>query len=625
MSDGKYEKMKTPAEFEDSISKELIQSYRNIVRSYYEKHLYKSAAFWADKIMCITNDPHDIYWNAQCLYHLREFQRAANIITSRNLHKTIPQCQYVASKSLFEAKEYHDSLTILESLEFDYTLAGKSFLSDTTRTENTGMECVELHSAILLLKAQVLQANGNRVRASECYREALLTDIRCHEAFDSLVRLQMLTSVEEQELMDRLESQMSSQCSAEEANMLRLLYRGQLKKYDKPRKVPDASPDQSIDHNSTADVRYLESNDSRFQLSKSLDCKAWHSERLYYNCDYHRCLEVTNEILKLDPYHLGCLPVHIGCLVQFNKANDLFQLAHRLVKLYPEEAISWYAVGCYYFVIGKSDPARRYLSKATMIDQLFGPAWLAYGHSFASENEHDQAMAAYFRASQLMKGCHLPLLYVGLESGLTNNTELADKFFTQAREIAPCDPYVLHEMGVTSFLDDDFQNAKKCFESALAQIQESDSRRLEENWEPLFNNLAHVYRKLGKLPEALQLHQQALSLQPLNGSTYAAIGLVQMLMGRLLEAVESFHEALGLKPEDSFSTTMLGYAMDALTIDPVDGAGQPFEGEPAELPATLRCSHQMGSPSEPIMIPQQPTEDLSELSIEYEMQDASSP
>jgi anaphase-promoting complex subunit 6 len=36
--------------------------------------------------------------------------------------------------------------------------------------------------------------------------------------------------------------------------------------------------------------------------------------------------------------------------------------------------------------------------------RVFGPAWLAYGHSFALENEHDQAMAAYFKASQLMKG-----------------------------------------------------------------------------------------------------------------------------------------------------------------------------------------------------------------------------
>lgn len=123
-----------------------------------------------------------------------------------------------------------------------------------------------------------------------------------------------------------------------------------------------------------------------------------------------------------------------------------------------------------------------------------------------------------------------------------------------------------------------FETAKKCFTDALNEIQHSDSRRLEENWEPLFNNLGHVYRKLGKLPEALQFHQQALSLQPLNGSTYAAIGLVHMMMNNLLEAIEAFHEALGLKPDDSFSTTMLSYAMEGLTMSPADGLGQPFEG-----------------------------------------------
>ena len=43
----------------------------------------------------------------------------------------------------------------------------------------------------------------------------------------------------------------------------------------------------------------------------------------------------------------------------------------------------------------------RFLSKATSLDRVFGPAWLAFGHSFAAENEHDQAMAAYFTASQV--------------------------------------------------------------------------------------------------------------------------------------------------------------------------------------------------------------------------------
>lgn len=60
-------------------------------------------------------------------------------------------------------------------------------------------------------------------------------------------------------------------------------------------------------------------------------------------------------------------------------------------------------------------------------------------------------MAAYFKAAQLMKGCHLPLLYIGLECGLTNNVRLAEKFFKQAQTIAPDDPFVMHEMGVIAF------------------------------------------------------------------------------------------------------------------------------------------------------------------------------
>lgn len=30
----------------------------------------------------------------------------------------------------------------------------------------------------------------------------------------------------------------------------------------------------------------------------------------------------------------------------------LFYLAHKLVDLYPEMALAWFAVGCYYYTIG---------------------------------------------------------------------------------------------------------------------------------------------------------------------------------------------------------------------------------------------------------------------------------
>lgn len=47
--------------------------------------------------------------------------------------------------------------------------------------------------------------------------------------------------------------------------------------------------------------------------------------------------------------------------------------------------------------------------------------------------------------------CHLPMLYIGLEYGLTNNSKLAERFFSQALSIAPEDPFVMHEVGVVAF------------------------------------------------------------------------------------------------------------------------------------------------------------------------------
>lgn len=162
-----------------------------------------------------------------------------------------------------------------------------------------------------------------------------------------------------------------------------------------------------------------------------------------------------------------------ACLAELKRSPALFSLAHRLVDKYPQSATSWFAVGCYYYIISKSEFARRYLSKATTLDRGMGSAWLAYGHSFAADNEHDQAMAAYFKASQLMSGCHLPLLYIGLECGLTNNPKMADKFFQQALILAPNDPHVTHEMGVIAFQNQQFEDAEKLWKTALTEVNKS--------------------------------------------------------------------------------------------------------------------------------------------------------
>lgn len=62
----------------------------------------------------------------------------------------------------------------------------------------------------------------------------------------------------------------------------------------------------------------------------------------------------------------------------------------RLVEEYPERAVSWFAVACYYLCTRQFEVARRYFGKATSMDSSFAPAWIGFGHSFAFQDESDQ-------------------------------------------------------------------------------------------------------------------------------------------------------------------------------------------------------------------------------------------
>lgn len=39
----------------------------------------------------------------------------------------------------------------------------------------------------------------------------------------------------------------------------------------------------------------------------------------------------------------------------YNHFSALFYLAHKLVDLYPDMALAWFAVGCYYYSLGNYD------------------------------------------------------------------------------------------------------------------------------------------------------------------------------------------------------------------------------------------------------------------------------
>jgi len=299
---------------------------------------------------------------------------------------------------------------------------------------------------------------------------------------------------------------------------------------------------------------------STLAVLSSFDSVVAKAERAFYHDQYSVCFDLTSNLLSQDPFNQSSrlLALHVSALVELGLKNELFYFSHKLVKEHADSAVTWYSVGCYYFLIQKYDPARRYFSKSTSIDSQFGPAWLGFGHSFAAQGEHDQAMAAYRTAAKLLQGCHLPPLFVAMELLRVHNLTLAIQFVQQAKELCSFDPLVYNELGVIAYKNKEYKQAVEHFQKALQLCGSTPTAA----WESTVVNLAHSYRKLRDLSNAIKYYELALYLVNDSASTHAALGFAYHLKGNFDKAIDLYHQALSIKPDDSFANELLARGLE---------------------------------------------------------------
>lgn len=392
----------------------------------------------------------------------------------------------------------------------------------------------------MILKGRSHEGLGDLPSAVECYKQALSCDVYCEEALDRLSQHHVLTGEEERGLMAAMP--FKAQCSILEEDMLRTLYARKLQHSSKNQPEPALSG-------------------AALPLANSLDVLYGIANRHLQLLNVEGCYEITSKILERDPYHSHTLLIHVVCCVEKRRLEELYSLGQALVNIAPNSALSWYVVGCYYLTISKHQSARKYLTKAITLEPNFGHAHIAFGHSFAAEGEHDQAISAFSKAARTMKGSHLPLLYLGKEYHQTGVMATSTRFMRSAFELAPHDPYLLQEIGYIIAGAGTYAKAENYFRLAVAQLQVMDPHLTLPAWEPLYNNLGHVFRKQGKLQEALEAHRNALQLDSTNPSTLTAIAFIQLLRGDIPCAIHNASQSLLLKRGDQFTLEVLHSAM----------------------------------------------------------------
>ena len=388
-------------------------------------------------------------------------------------------------------------------------------------------------------------------RAKECYKDAVRIDVQCFEAFNQLTKNSLMSPDEEWEFLESLNFASvavgggpDGDAALEAADFTKMLYSTRLSKYRNPEAFTTAS----------------ECLATHYNLGTNADLLLARADLLYTQCRYKDALDITGSVLETDKYNFGVYPLHLACLYELRRKNELFLVAHDLADKHPEEPATWLAVGVYYFAIDKIAEARRYFSKASMMDAHFGPAWIGFAHTFAAEGEHDQAISAYSTAARLFTGTHLPQVFLGMQNHAMNNMTVAEEFLRTAHALCRDDPLLLNETGVVYYHQDRLPEAAAAFERALALARALDADPAA--WLSARTNLAHALRRMRRFPEALRHLDEVLRGGGKDPAVFCAKGLVFLDTGRPDDAVAVLHEALAIQPQDPVATELLNKALE---------------------------------------------------------------
>ncbi|POR36776.1 Anaphase-promoting complex subunit cut9 [Tolypocladium paradoxum] len=543
------------------------------------KAQYESAIFIGDKLLALTNDDQDAFWLAQVHFATGNYTRAQSFLAKQDLVARNPSCRYLAGHCLIKQNRFEEALTVLGERNPTHLISNgpsnkrkvqqsrpgrrRGDDGDEEETANRRFE-----AAMCFLRGICYAKQNAFDRAKECYKDAVRIDVRCFEAFQQLMKNSLLSPDEEWQFLESLDFDSISvsddvSSSQEAADFTKMLYTTRLSKYRNP-----AAFETAYDSLST-----------HYHLAANPDLQLARADLLYTQCRYRDALAITNAILQEDKYNFTVYPVHLACLYELKMKNLLFLVAHDLADTHPEEPCTWLAVGIYYFAIDKIAEARRYFSKASMMDAHFGPAWIGFAHTFAAEGEHDQAISAYSTAARLFMGTHLPQIFLGMQNHALNNMTLAEEFLKTAYGLCKTDPLLLNEMGIVKYHQDKPKEAVQYFTAALKIADEIDSE--PSAWLSARTNLGHAYRRLRHFNRALAEFDEVLRLGGKDAAIFSAKGLILMEQNRPEEAVAVLHQALAINPQDSTATELLNKALEETAL--VDCAAEDEAEDLAEF------------------------------------------
>lgn len=455
-------------------------------------------------------------------------------------------CRFLAAKCLARLGKFGEALDLIGEETSRWNSGGKYGYSSPS---SDGL--LKVASSVCHLRGLIHFRLDNLDQAKEAFIEALRLDVKNYDAFATLVDGRLLSGPGEMaSLLEGLQWQAQSAGDTGSFDFIKMCYTARLGK--------DAHEDAV---RAAASRKALWDEFTTLQGSADLLCSL--AQDLYSRRRYRDAFTVTTRILDLDPEHGQTIDLHVSCIasspeLMARERPRLFLLANRLVDEHPERASSWYAVGVWYIVGERWADARRYFSKATLLDPRHLPSWLCFAHSFSLEGESEQAILAYSSVVRNFPSVEHARVCVGSEHLRTGNLRLAHLFLDGGAGQDRFDGE--EERGVLCYLEGNALGAIQHLERALHASEAIGEP--QSHWLTTQLNLGWAYLKADRFDESVQAFFKAASLDAENVTACLGLAMARHKKGDLADAIGWYHEALAIEPRHPQATELLQTALD---------------------------------------------------------------
>ncbi|KAK5113014.1 hypothetical protein LTR85_011036 [Meristemomyces frigidus] len=281
--------------------------------------------------------------------------------------------------------------------------------------------------------------------------------------------------------------------------------------------------------------------------------------KAYYEAaDYRSAEDCFARLMKLQPTRVEDMEVYSTVLWHLKKENALAFLCHTLRDQEFSAPQTWCAVGNAFSLSREHDQAIAAFKRATQLDDTFAYAWTLMGHEYIANEEFDAALSAFRRSVSVDRRCYGGWYGLGKSYERMGKLEEAEKHYRIGASINPSNATLLVCIGVVLERLHNRRGALANYTKALELSPTSALARFKK---------ARVLMHLRNFDLALNELEVLKDQAPDEANVWFLLGKCYKGLGAKSEALRAFTSAMNL---DTKAAQYIKEAIESLDDDDED-------------------------------------------------------